>query len=185
MAKFLLTTLSNAIVNSLAPGRFKWNFGLVIFKLTLVTDGWVISCEIPLSRMSLNLNDDKSALVQVMAWCHQATSHYLNQCWPRSMSPYGVTRPQWVNEISMSLIVIYCTLGIILFSVWKHGSRGSAYPCSGQENTHWGAVPGLWGKYRQTSNISHTWVGNEIADHSDVIGASPVGAAPTTSSFST
>ena len=30
-----------------------------------------------------------------------------------------------------------------------------------------------------------TWVGNEIVDHSDVVGASPVGAAPTTSSFST
>ena len=29
--------------------------------------------------------------------CHQATSHYLNQCWHRSMSPYAVTRPQWVN----------------------------------------------------------------------------------------
>ena len=41
--------------------------------------------------------DDKSTLVQVMAWCQQATSHYLNQCWPRSMSPYGDTRPQWVN----------------------------------------------------------------------------------------
>ena len=32
-----------------------------------------------------------------MPWCHQATSHYLNQCWHRSMPPYGVTRPQWVN----------------------------------------------------------------------------------------
>ena len=32
-----------------------------------------------------------------MAWCRQATSHYLSQCWPSSMSPYGVTRPQWVN----------------------------------------------------------------------------------------
>ena len=39
--------------------------------------------------------------------------------------------------------------------------------------------------YRQTSKISRTWVGNKIADHSDVVGASPVGAAPTTSSFST
>ena len=27
--------------------------------------------------MSLDLSDDKSTLVQVMAWCHQATSHYL------------------------------------------------------------------------------------------------------------
>ena len=39
--------------------------------------------------------------------------------------------------------------------------------------------------YRQTSNISRTWVGNKIIDHSDVIRASPVVAAPTTSSFST
>ena len=40
-------------------------------------------------------------------------------------------------------------------------------------------------KYRKTSNISRTLVGNRIVDNSDVVGASPVGAAPTTSSFST
>ena len=39
--------------------------------------------------------------------------------------------------------------------------------------------------YRQVSNIRRTLAGNEIVDHSDVVGASPVGAAPTTSSFST
>ena len=39
--------------------------------------------------------------------------------------------------------------------------------------------------YRQVSNISCTFVGNKIVDHSDVVGASPVGAAPSTSSFST
>ena len=39
--------------------------------------------------------------------------------------------------------------------------------------------------YRKTSNISRTLVGNRIIDNSDVVGASPVGAAPTTSSFST
>ena len=38
--------------------------------------------------------------------------------------------------------------------------------------------------YRQTSNIRRALVGNNIVDQSDVIGASPVGAAPTTSSFS-
>ena len=36
----------------------------------------------------------------------------------------------------------------------------------------------------QTSNISATLVGNKIVDHSDVVGASAVGDAPTTSSFS-
>ena len=40
-------------------------------------------------------------------------------------------------------------------------------------------------QYRQVSNIRHTLVGNKIVDHSDVAGASPVGAAPATSSFST
>ena len=39
--------------------------------------------------------------------------------------------------------------------------------------------------YRQTSNISNTLIGCKLVDHSDVVGASPVGAAPTTSSFST
>ena len=39
--------------------------------------------------------------------------------------------------------------------------------------------------YRKTSNISRTLLGNKIVDNSDVDGASPVGAAPTTSSFST
>ena len=47
---------------------------------------------------SLDLTDEKSTLVQVMAWCCQATSHYLSQCWLRSMLPYGVTRPQWINS---------------------------------------------------------------------------------------
>ena len=39
--------------------------------------------------------------------------------------------------------------------------------------------------YRKMSNISRTLLGTKIDDHSDVVGASPVGAAPTTSSFST
>ena len=38
--------------------------------------------------------------------------------------------------------------------------------------------------YHQTFNISHT-LGNKIVDHSVFVGASPVAAAPTASSFST
>ena len=40
-------------------------------------------------------------------------------------------------------------------------------------------------EYRQVSNTSPTLAGYNIVDHSDVVGASPIGAAPTTSSFST
>ena len=59
-------------------------------------DGKGISCETVFVWLSLDVTDDKSTLVQVMAWCRQATSHYLSQCWPRSLSPYGITRPQWM-----------------------------------------------------------------------------------------
>ena len=37
----------------------------------------------------------------------------------------------------------------------------------------------------QVSNMRRILVGNKIVDHSDVVGASPVAAAPTTSSLST
>ena len=37
----------------------------------------------------------------------------------------------------------------------------------------------------QTSNVKRTLVGYKIVDHSDVVGALPAGAAPSTSSFST
>ena len=47
---------------------------------------------------------------------------------------------------------------------------------------HWQAkfVFGNKEIYCQTSNISCTLVGNKIVDHSDAVGASLVGAAPTT-----
>ena len=59
-----------------------------------------IFCEIAIRWMPKHLTDHYSTLVQVMAWCRQATSHYLSQCWLRSLSPCDVTRPQWVNSLA-------------------------------------------------------------------------------------
>ena len=79
-----------------AIGRYwpilPWEFKSMFFRLTMQNSSLDIRCEIVLRWLTQNLTNDKSTLVQVMAWCHQATSHYLNHCWPRSMSPYGVTR---------------------------------------------------------------------------------------------
>ena len=58
-----------AVINSLAPGKFEWNFRYVIFKRISVIDGWGIFCEIGLIWMSQDFTDDQSILVQVMAWC--------------------------------------------------------------------------------------------------------------------
>ena len=46
------------------------------------------------------MRSQQLTFVQVIAWCHQETSHYLSQCWPKPMSPYGITRPPWVNRLT-------------------------------------------------------------------------------------
>ena len=66
------------------------------------------------------------------------------------------------------------------------GGRVSAAMILTKNNHHTVSMSNkIFETYRQVSNISCTLVGNKIVDHSDVVGASPVGAAPTTSSFST
>ena len=87
------------IINSLALGRSGFNFKSAIFNLALLIGIFRSSYDNALSWMTWDLSEDKSTLVQVMAWCRQATSHYLSQCWPRSVSPYGVIRAQWVKGI--------------------------------------------------------------------------------------
>ena len=54
--------------------------------------------EIQISHAIPYLTDEKSTLDQVMAWCHQAPSHYLIQCWSESMVPYDVSKPHWVHH---------------------------------------------------------------------------------------
>ena len=94
-----------------ADNLFKWIFFFnknvwisIKFSMNFIPRGLIDNKSIPVftigSDNDIEPNKPQAitfTLVQVMAWCHQATSHYLNQCWPRSMSPYGVTRPQWVN----------------------------------------------------------------------------------------
>ena len=61
---------------------------------------------VALRWMPRNFTDGKSTLVVVIAWCHQATCHLLSQCCPKSMSPYGIIRPQWVKRIRVVTVRI-------------------------------------------------------------------------------
>ena len=69
----------------------------VLFKLISVMDGWVLSCEIVLKWLSSDLTDNQSTLAQVMAWCRQATNHYLSLFFRSSVTPYDIIRPQGIN----------------------------------------------------------------------------------------
>ena len=64
--------LLSCAFNLLAPMGFEWHLRNAFFRLVFMIDGRGNSCEIVLGWMPL--------LFQVMAWCHQATSHYLRQC---------------------------------------------------------------------------------------------------------
>ena len=100
--------------NSLAPGRYGCNFECVIFRFMWRID---VFCETALWWM---LQDFKSTVIQVMAWCRKAASHYLSQCWPCFMMPYGVTKGQWVNAKWIADVPILWLLWCQNFSLKEH-----------------------------------------------------------------
>ena len=106
---FIHTTLSTQsvnvlkwcyVINSLVTLRCGSNLKSTISDHMLKINFMGNSCDISLGWMPHNTLDDKSVLAQVVAWCCQATSHYMNQCWPRYISKCGITRLQWVNVLS-------------------------------------------------------------------------------------
>ena len=102
---------------SWTPVKFEWTFRYVIIKNTLVIGGWGISCETDLIWMLLDYTYDQWTLFYVMTWCCQTTSHNLIHWWPRYLSPYGVTKPEWVNWcycISFHhSIIVFCNISWI------------------------------------------------------------------------
>ena len=56
-----------------------------------------------------------------MAWCHQAPSHYLNQCWPRSTVLHSRPKPLRVNSLPLGdLAVIIKTYFQSRLADWYH-----------------------------------------------------------------
>ena len=82
--------------------NFNWNSNIFIQENALEN----IVCEMAsilsrpqcVKRIPQNSTHDESTLLWVTAWCCQAKSLYLSQCWPRSMSPYDIARPHWVIQ---------------------------------------------------------------------------------------
>ena len=116
------------------------------------------------------------------------------------MPASSVPRPCWVNQVGCTVVRDFCCFS----DQWspsnpsgkKQYDRGFllqlqyANECLGKPD----GLPELpevildkvsAQTYRQVSNIRRTLVGDKIVDHADVVRASPVGAAPATSSFST
>ena len=105
-------------LNSLSPGWCNFYFECVNFKCIAVITFISIYRVIAIRWMVQDPIDDNLILLQVLAWCHQ-TRRYLSQCWPRSMSPNGVSSPHWVNFSSQSSGNIMLGRLKLTFSVMK------------------------------------------------------------------
>ena len=89
------------LFNSFTAERSGSNFKSVIFKHMFRLNFMSSSCETALRWMPKHLANEKSTSHQVMAWCRQATSHYLIRRWLKFLSPFGVAGPQWVNNTNL------------------------------------------------------------------------------------
>ena len=114
-------------------------------------------------------------------FCIFLVKQHNTQKWPKNsyifliLEPIGrfvhckkCSPPNMANKMSLNSYLDHHLC--LIFQIWLHNNAS-------------------WQKghliVHLASNISHTLVGNKIVDHSNVVGALPVGAAPTTSSFST
>ena len=98
--------------NSFVPPRSGRDFKNAIFSLVLLIGIFRSSHDNALRWMPHDLTNHKSTLVQVMAWCCQATSHYLSQGWLISMVSPGQKELIWskwwcmtISEHSRSLLL--------------------------------------------------------------------------------
>ena len=88
--------------NSLPPGRCDSSSWNVIFKPISQIHILSTSHEIAYKWITPDLFNWRSTLVQVMAWCRQATNHYLSQCWLIYVA-ISITGPQWLIRVDIRL----------------------------------------------------------------------------------
>ena len=85
------------------------------------------------------------SVVQVMAWCHQGKSHYLNQCWHTPLSP---DHSELINDFSLTsqMQVYVFTQCRSLKSIYMMTSSNGRFfcvtgPCGGGDSPVTGEFP--------------------------------------------
>ena len=167
-------------VNSvLARSRVKSNIKLIVYSCVRVNDNININCALwfqflfycNISRLTTRAQSVNLAKIwdQTLMLARPDLYGFARSCCPLRF-PFRNASCLWTNNRGDMNVVGKC--------VHKCGQTSALYDV---------IVPFLYSAtiYREVCNIRRTLVGNKIVDHSDVVGVSPAGAAPTTSSFST
>ena len=85
------------IINTMRPSQSGSLFPDDIFKYISMNENVWISNKIEPKFVPKGSINNIPTLVQIMAWHHQVTSHYLKQWWSSFMTQICVTWPQWVK----------------------------------------------------------------------------------------
>ena len=92
------------------PGRLGCNLKFIIFKHCIQLDIMCISYKIVGWCKPDDLLDDMEILVKVMAWCRQATSHYLHQNW---QTPWLETVKTRSMEYGSTKYLVWCITSLV------------------------------------------------------------------------
>ena len=126
---------------------------ILIFQIVIISSSRKNS-HWPMLQNSL---DYKSILVRVMVWCRQATNHCLSQCWPRLVSPYGVTMPEWSR---FSTRVLFCQQRLTK-SDWMYGIAPYWQPYNNRVECNYPGVTTL-----PCLEVGHGWL---ILSHINIL----------------
>ena len=91
---------------------------MIAWELTVKSLWWMLQ----------NFSNEESTLVQLMAWCHQATSHYLGQCWSRCMTNMRNIKKCMISiDFHSARQCLKSTLSIMVYSnvAWPWGKYGT------------------------------------------------------------
>ena len=112
--KPLSETMMVSLLTHICVARPQWvkRFSNLLYRIV----AWAFAVKLLTGKCHRNSNE-KSTLVQSLVWSCQAVSHYLSQCWPRSMWPYGIPRPQWF-KVGFDVISKYHVLLDLFAHIW-------------------------------------------------------------------
>ena len=102
---------------TLAPRRCGCHFKSKISNLLHKILAWALAVKIALGWMPQQITIERSTLVQVMDCCLMVSSHYLIQCWPRSM---GHHMNKIANILHKTSSNAFSWMKIIIFSFKPH-----------------------------------------------------------------
>ena len=121
---FNIKTVFQGLWNSIIKKSWSWDhliFWLV--RIHLYTEaappGLHLNIRIIFTGVQIPILKMRQLWRKVLNFIMRIPSHYLRRCWPRSMLPYDITRPQWVKGYGLVPMAYHTTIKTFWKTLWK------------------------------------------------------------------